>query len=124
MQKTVYILLFLLVLYACNSSNLKNVDYYKTGQFKTVLKNQAATSFAQRNDSIQIETYQGKKDTFYISWKNDFEYILLKKHPKTPLDSTPFHVKIIKFNGKSYRFHAFYEGSNFKQEGTATKIEK
>jgi len=124
MKKIVYILLLFLGLYACNTSRLKKVDYYKTGKFKTVLKNQTTTSFAQRNDSIQVETYQGKKDTFYIKWKSDFEYILTKKNPKTPLDSTPFHVKIIKFDGKNYRFHAFYKGSKFKQEGTATKIEK
>jgi len=106
----------------CHPKQLKGVDYYKTGTFKTVLKDKSTTSVAQRNDSIQIETYKGKRDTFYIKWKDDFEYILLKKNPKTSLDSTPFHVKIIKFDGRSYKFKAFYEGSNFKQEGTATKI--
>jgi len=124
MKKVAYTLILLLTLYACKPSNLKNLDYYKTGTFKTILKNTTDESFAVRNDSIQVETYQGKKDTFYIKWKNDFEYILINKNPKTALDSTPFHVKITKFDGASYRFQAFYKGSNFKQEGTATKIEQ
>jgi len=122
MRKIIYILFLFLGFYACNTSNLKKVGYYKTGTFKTILKNQSDVSIAQRNDSIQIENYNGKKDTFYIKWKNDFEYILLNKHPKNALDSTPFHVKITKFDGDSYHFQAFYKGSNFKQEGTATKI--
>ena len=98
------------------------MDYYKTGTFKTVLSDKNTTSIAVRNDSLQIETYEGKKDTFYIKWKSNFEYILTKKNPKTALDSTPFHVKITGFNSDSYTFKAFYKDSNFKQKGTATKI--
>ena len=80
------------------------------------------TSFAERNDSIQIETYENKKDTFTIQWINNFEYILLKKNPKSKLDSTPFHVKITAVRKNSYDFRAFYKGSNFKQKGKAIKI--
>jgi len=31
-------------------------------------------------------------------------------------------VKITKFDGATYQFKAFYKDSNFKQEGTATKL--
>jgi len=109
---------------ACKNAPLKDVNYYKTGIFKTVLSDKNITSIATRNDSIQVETYEGKKDTFYIKWKNSFEYILTHKNPKTALDSVPFHVKITGFDGNDYSFKAFYEGSNFKQTGTATKIIK
>ena len=79
---------------------------------------------AIRNDSIQIETYNNKKDTFNIEWISNFEYVLLKKNPKTLLDSTPFHVKIIAVKKKSYQFKAYYKGSDFKQKGIAYKIEE
>ncbi len=117
-------LIIILSLFSCKNSALKDLDYYKTGTFKTVLSDKNITSIATRNDSIQIETYEGKKDTFKIKWKNNFEYILTKKNPKTALDSTPFHVKITGFEGENYTFKAFYQGSNFKQSGTATKIKQ
>jgi hypothetical protein len=122
MRSLFTILAVFIFIIGCNQPQLKGVDYYKTGTFKTVLKDKKSTfSIAERNDSIQVETYEGKKDTFLIKWKSNFEYILLKKNPKNALDSTPFHVKITKFDGDSYQFKAFYKGSNFKQEGTATK---
>lgn len=96
---------------------------FKTGTFKTVLEDSENTSFAIRNDSIQIETYENKKDTFNIKWTNNFEYVLLKKNPKNLLDSTPFHVKITAVKKKSYRFKAYYKGSDFKQKGIAYKID-
>ena len=63
------------------------------------------------------------KDTFVITWLDPFEYVLRKKNPKTLLDSTDFHVKIIGISGDSYDFKAYYSGSNFQQKGTAYKIE-
>jgi len=123
MRYIITILLILGSLVACKNEKLKDLNYYKTGTFKTVLSDKNTTSVAFRNDSLQIETYEGKKDTFYINWKTNFEYILTKKNPKTALDSTPFHVKITRFKGDSYTFKAFYKDSNFKQKGTATKID-
>lgn len=122
MRNLLIILFTLFALTGCQPKQLKDVDYYKTGVFKTVLKDMNISSIAKRNDSIQIETFEGKSDTFSIKWKSDFEYILLKKSPKTALDSTPFHVKITKFDGDSYQFKAFYKDSNFKQEGTSQKL--
>jgi hypothetical protein len=37
----------------------------------------------ERNDSLEIETYDGKTDTASIRWVNDCEYILKKLHQKT-----------------------------------------
>lgn len=122
MRNLLLILLVLFALLGCQHTQLKDVDYYKTGTFKTVLKDKKITAVAKRNDSIQIETFEEESDTFFIKWKSNFEYILLKKNPKNALDSTPFHVKITKFDGENYQFKAFYKDSNFKQEGTATKL--
>lgn len=122
MNKLLFIL-FALFLVSCFEKPETKPNRFKTGKFKTVLEDKNTSSIAERNDSIQIETYNNKKDTFYIEWINSFEYILLKKNPKTLLDSTPFHVKIKGVKKNSYTFEAYYKGSNFKQKGTATKIE-
>jgi hypothetical protein len=117
-------LFFVVILYiSCQDQTKTSPNNFKIGKFKTVLEDESATSFATRNDSIQVETYNEQKDTFYITWLSNFEYILLKKHPKTMLDSTPFHVKITGLKKDSYEFNAYYKGSKFKQKGTAFKLQ-
>lgn len=100
------------------------MDDFKQGKFKTVLDDSETISFATRNDSIQIEDFNGQKDTFNIQWIDQFEYILTKRVPKTLLDSTPFHVKLTSVKQGSYSFSAYYKGSKFKQKGTAFKLDE
>ncbi|MCF6298017.1 MAG: DNA topoisomerase IV [Flavobacteriaceae bacterium] len=123
MKKKIFIL-FALFLVSCIDKPDTKPNNFKIGEFKTILEDKEISSFAKRNDSIQIETYNNRRDTFYIKWVDNFEYILIKKNPKTLLDSTPFHVKITGIKKKSYTFNAYYKGSKFKQKGTSTKIEK
>ena len=116
------IILLLLITISCKHSN-SDITKFKTGTFKTSLKDSDITSIAVRNDSIQVETYNNVKDTFAITWESNFEYILKKIHPKSELDSTPFYVKITGFKGNSYTFKAHYKGSNYTQQGNAVKID-
>lgn len=75
------------------SSNL-SPEQLRHGTFKTTINKGNYESIATRNDSLQIETYNSKTDTFYITWLSNFEYTLLKKRPKTDLDKRTFIVKI------------------------------
>ena len=104
-------------------SNKGDIRQFRTGNYKTVLDDSDISSTAKRNDSIQVEFFNKTSDTFAIKWTSNFEYILTKINPKTALDSTPFYVNITQFDENSYRFKAFYKGSNFKQKGTAFKLE-
>lgn len=123
-MRNLLIILVLLTSVSCLKNSKGNVDDFKQGSFKTVLEDGENISFAIRKDSLQIETFKQLKDTFYINWIDQFEYTLLKKNPKTQLDSTPFHVKITSVKKDSYTFKAYYKGSNFKQKGTAYKLEE
>ncbi|RLD64202.1 MAG: DNA topoisomerase IV [Bacteroidetes bacterium] len=119
-----YLFLFVCIfLFSCIENKETIPNTFKNGTFKTVLEDNETISTAIRNDTIQIETYNNIKDTFNIQWLDNFEYILVKKNPKSLLDSTPFHVKITRVKKNSYEFKAFYKGSNFKQKGTAYKLE-
>ena len=122
MNKYIIIVLSIL-LFSCQKKPKIKPNNFKTGKYKTVLDDDKITSFAVRNDSIQIETFENKNDTFHIKWINNFEYILLKKNPKTLLDSTPFHVKITAVKKDSYNFKAYYKGSKFKQKGSAFELD-
>ncbi len=122
MRTVAFLCLCFLFALSCKQERM-NINSFKHGTFKTVLDDSDISSTAVRNDSVQIESFNKKMDTFKIFWKNDFEYVLTKTHPKTLLDSTPFHVKIIEVKQKSYSFVASYKGSNFKQKGRAVKLE-
>jgi hypothetical protein len=119
----IVIFIFIFLLLSCQGESKSIPNNFKTGYFKTVLDDDKTVSFANRNDTIQIETYNNKKDTFKIKWIGNFEYVLVKKNPESLLDSTPFHVKITAVKKKSYSFRAYYKGSNFTQNGKAYKIE-
>ena len=122
MKSFLYFVFFFFLFTACKKEENLTAKAIRNGVFETVLDDSDVSSVAIRNDSIQIETYNNKKDTFAISWVSNFEYVLQKKHPKTALDSTAFHVKINGIYKNSYSFTAYYIGSNFKQKGKAIKI--
>ncbi len=117
------LIIFIFIILASCKENTGDVNRFKTGTFKTFLEDKDVTSVAIRNDSMQIETYNNKKDSFAIEWKSNFEYVLTKIHPKSELDSTPFHVKITGFKDKTYTFKANYKGSKFKQKGHVVKLQ-
>lgn len=120
-MRTFFVIFLAIFIVSCNS-NTGNIADFRTGEFRTFLDDSDATSTAIRNDSIQIETYGGVRDTFYIKWNSNFEYELTHAHPKSKLDSTPFIVKITGIKDDSYTFIAHYKGSNYKQKGRAEKI--
>ena len=113
---------FLVFIISCNNPNNLKPRQLRIGTFKTIINEGNYESFATRNDSIQIETFNNKKDTFYIKWKSNFQYSLLKKNPKNDLDKKEFIVKINGVKKNSYTFTAYFKDSNFKQKGKATKI--
>lgn len=119
MRVTLYFIICCLSISCEKQSN--NITNFRTGTFETFLEDTNVTSTAIRNDSIQIETYDGVEHIFAIKWNSNFEYELLKINPKNQLDSTPFIVKITGVKDNSYTFKAHYKGSNFKQKGLAVK---
>ncbi len=120
MKYLIFILLSILI--SCKENSNLKPEQIRTGTFKTVLTEGNYESIATRNNTIQVETYNQKKDTFYINWKSNFEYSLVKKNPKNDLDKKEFVVKITGIKKNEYTFTAHYKGSNFKQKGTAIKI--
>lgn len=122
-MKYLLVIFLFTILISCINKNQTNINFLKKGKFKTILKDKKTFSIAIRNDSLQIETTNNRVDTFKIRWVDSFEYILVKKNPQDLLDSTPFHVKINAIKGNSYKFTAQYKGSNFKQKGTAIKLD-
>lgn len=122
MKKTI-LLLPLLLLLSCYDAE-RNCKDFKTGKFKFEYEVDGIkkTTVFERNDSIEIETFEGKTDTASIRWVNDCEYILQKIHPKNTAEEKAIGMKILTSSKNSYTFEFGMIGVDTKQRGTVTKI--
>lgn len=101
----------------------RNCKDYKTGnfEFSREIEGQIETSYFERNDSLQIETFRGKKDTSSVRWVNDCEFILKKINPKSMSEKNAVQMKILTTSEKGYTFEYNFVGQTKKQRGTVTK---
>lgn len=116
-------LILLTLLTSCYNQE-RNCSDFKTGKFssETEIEGKKYTSTFERNDSIQIETYEGKIDTFKVRWTNDCEYIMQNINPKNREEKKPVQMKILTTNSNSYSFEYSFVGDSKKQRGTVTKL--
>lgn len=123
-MKKLLLLVPMLTFFSCYNSERKCADF-KTGKFQFEYEVNGAkkiTTF-ERNDSIEIETFEGKTDTASIRWVNECEYVLQKKHPKNMAEEKAIHIKILTTDNNSYTFEFGILGTDAKQRGVVTKIE-
>ena len=122
MKKIIFLLPLLLLLSCYNVE--RNCKDFKTGKFKFAYEVDGVkkTTFFERKDSIEIETFDGKTDTASIRWVNDCEYILQKIHPKNMAEQKAINMKILTTSKNSYTFEFGIVGSDEKQRGTVEKI--
>lgn len=123
-MKKLLLLPLLLSLAACYNVE-HNCKDFKTGKFRFDYKVDGVTktTLFERNDSIEIETFEGKTDTASIRWVNDCEYILKKLHPKNMAEEKAIGMKILSTSGNTYTFEFGMVGVDQKQKGTVTKLE-
>jgi len=122
-MKSIFILFSALLLVSCYNQE-RNCTDFKTGKFtsETEIEGKKYTSTFERNDSIQIEMYEGKIDTFKVRWTNDCEYIMQNTHPKNREEKKAVQMKILTTNANSYTFEYSFVGDSKKQRGTVTKL--
>lgn len=138
MKKTVLLFFTISLFYSCQPEFNGNPNRFKEGVFSIPAGEGYSETIIERIDSLQIESYLKyvsittdsgvfekeilRKDTLYITWKNNFFYTLKMKSPKTELDKDPIFVQIKKVTDSSYTFIGTIGFSKFKQEGIAYKI--
>jgi hypothetical protein len=123
MKKITIIPLFLILISCYNQE--RNCKDFKTGKFRFDFEVNGIkkTTIFERNESIEIETFDGKTDTSSIRWVNDCEYVLEKLHPKSLQEKKAIGMRILTTSKKTYTFEFGIVGSDKKQKGTVTKIE-
>jgi hypothetical protein len=122
-MKRIIVFLPLLLLISCYDVD-RNCKDFKTGKFKFEYEIDGVkkTTLFERNDSIEIETFEGKTDTSTVRWVNDCEYVLQKKHPKNKAEEKAIDMKILTTTKNSYTFEFGMVGVDQKQKGTVIKI--
>ena len=121
-QYSICSLLLLTLLNSCYNQE-RNCTDFKTGKFtsETEIEGKKYTSTFERNDSIQIESYEGKIDTFKVRWTNDCEYIIQNTNPKNREEKKAVQMKILTTKDNTYTFEYSFVGDSKKQRGTVTK---
>jgi hypothetical protein len=122
-MKKILFFLPLLFLMSCYQAEHDCKDF-KTGKFKFdyTVDGVKKTTVFERNDSIEIETFEGKTDTSSIRWVSDCEYVLQKIHPKNMAEKKAISMKILTTSKNSYIFEFGIVGSDQKQKGTVIKL--
>jgi hypothetical protein len=102
----------------------RNCLDFKTGTFEyeALIGTEMLTTTFKRNDTLEIDYFQGKSDSSIIRWINDCEYIVQKIKPKNMAEEKAIHMKILTTNGNEYVFEYNIVGDTNKQRGTAKKI--
>ena len=123
-MKKIILGLIALSLASCYNQE-RNCKDFKTGKFRFDFEVNGIkkTTIFERNESVEIETFDGKTDTSSIRWVNDCEYILEKLHPKNLQEKKAIGMRILTTSKKTYTFEFGIVGSDKKQKGTVTKIE-
>ncbi|CAL66456.1 hypothetical protein [Christiangramia forsetii] len=122
-MKRILPLLAVLLLSSCYNAQRKCEDF-RTGtfEFETYINGELQTSRFIRNDSIEIEKYQGKTDTSSVRWVNDCEYILKNTNPQGMAEEKPIHIKILTTTKNGYKFEYGQVGDPKKARGEVRKV--
>lgn len=117
-------LLLLLIFCASCYQPERNCEDFRTGtfEFETFLEGKLQKTVFTRNDSIEVDIFQGSRDSSAIRWLNDCEYILTNLNPDSRAEEKPLHIKILTTKSDTYTFEYGLVGEDQKQRGTAVKV--
>lgn len=124
MQKTIILLLLVFSVSSCYQPERKCEDF-RTGtfEFETYLNGEIVTSRFKRNDSIEIDMFQGKTDTSSVRWINNCEYILKNLNPKSMAERQAMHIKILTTSKDGYTFEYGVVGTDKKEKGSVKRVD-
>lgn len=124
-MKRFAVLIALLMVTGCYSPE-RECSKFRTGtfEFQTYLNGEMVTSTFVRNDSIEIDHFQGRTDTSSVRWINDCEYIIKNLNPRNRAEKQPLHIKILTTENNTYTFEYGLVGETEKQRGKVKKVDE
>ncbi len=118
-----FILSSLFLLSSCYESQRECSDF-KTGtfEFEALSGTEVFKTTIVRNDTLEVDFYQGKTDSSSIRWINDCEYVLQKINPKNQAEKKAILIKILTTDKDKYTFEFSEVGKTQKSKATAVKV--
>jgi len=106
---------------ACDTPE-RDCNRFKTGtfEFETLVGTEVKKTRFVRNDTLEVDYYDNKIDTFTVRWVNDCEYVMKKLKPKNQAEKEAILFKILSTEGSNYTF----EYSKLIQKKNTKKIVK
>ncbi len=103
----------------------RDCSTFRTGtfEFEALSGTEVFKTTIIRNDSIEIDFFNGKSDTSSIRWINDCEYILEKLHPRNQAEKKAIHIKILNTHKNTYSFEFSEVGKTKTSKASAKKVE-
>jgi hypothetical protein len=121
-------LLLLLLCFSCYEAQ-RDCKEFQTGtfEFETLVGTELMKSTFVRNDTMEIDYFNQKIDTFSIRWTNECEYVMQKLHPKNQAEKEPVKFRILSTTKDQYTFEYSMvipkkNRKNVVKTGTVTKI--
>ncbi len=121
-------LVLLSCIMACETPE-RDCNKFKTGtfEFETLVGTEVKKTRFIRNDTLEVDYYDNKIDTFTVRWVNDCEYVMKKFRPKNQAEKEAILFKILSTDGPNYTFEysKLIKKKNTKRvvkQGTAVKI--
>lgn len=109
---------------ACKQPPQRNCSDFKTGKFSftSTINGEEKKTIFYRTLEMEVDEFEGKKDSSSIRWINDCEYVLKNLNPKNMVEEKSIHIKILTTTDSSYTFEYNAIGDKRKFKGTAHKI--
>lgn len=118
-----FLWILMLSLASCYTTE-RHCKEYRTGEFysEVTIDGVLYKSTFTRTENLQVEIYDGKKDSTEVRWINDCEVIYKTINPKNMAERKDIHLKILATTDSSYTYEYSYVGDTRKQKGIAFKI--
>lgn len=124
MKNFIFCISITLLLTSCYQVE-RNCKDFQVGTFEFTyeIDGETKTGKSVRTDTLSIDYYENKIDTFTIRWVNDCEFIGRKLHPVDYSDSKPIQMKILSTTKDSYLLeYCLLEDQSTKKRGTVKKL--
>ena len=117
------VFLFCLLCTGCYETR-RDCSDFQTGtfEFETYLNGELVKTTFVRNDTLEVDFFEGKADSSSIRWINDCEYIANKLNPNSMMERKALHFKILTTGEDSYTFEYGLVGETKKQKGSVKKV--
>jgi len=120
----IFIVLSFCFLFLGCYENERNCTDFRVGtfEFETLSGTELLKTTFVRNDSLEIDYFEGKADTSSVRWINNCEYILTKLNPKNQSEKKAILIKILTTSEDEYTFEFSEVGKTKSVQGTARRV--